>query len=170
MYLNLDSNPRPPEPEIRALTSDANPTCLHTVVAGWDFTAVKFRRFLLYINNHWKYENKQYTIEKPYKIATRNAKFFFEFFKICWFLGPFLKNQCFGKMGVAGMKQLPCPSKIASFSGNLNGEALLKVSFKNIDWFQICPFSKTTAFSKKALKTNKIWKIRFFFVFLVAIL
>ena len=47
---------------------------MDTVVAGWDFTAVKFRRFLLYINNHWKYENKQYTIEKPYKIATRNAK------------------------------------------------------------------------------------------------
>ena len=40
-------------------------------------------------------------------------------------------------MGVAGIKQLPCPSKIASFSGNLNGEAFLKVSFKNVDWFQI---------------------------------
>ena len=37
---------------------------------------------------------------------------------------------------MAGIKQLPCPSKIASFSGNLNGEALLKVSFKNVDWFQ----------------------------------
>ena len=37
-------------------------------------------------------------------------------------------------MGVAGIKQLPCPSKIAS--GNLSEEAFLKVSFKNIDWFQ----------------------------------
>ena len=56
--------------------------------------------------------------------------------KFVRFLGQFLKKQCFWKMGVAGIKQLPCPSKIASFSGNLNGEALLKVSFKNIDWFQ----------------------------------
>ena len=39
-------------------------------------------------------------------------------------------------MGVAGIKQLPHPSKIGPFSGNLNEEALLKVSFKNIDWFQ----------------------------------
>ena len=44
----------------------------------------------------------------------RNAKkIFFEIFKICWFLGPFLKKQCFWKMGMAGIKQLPCPSKIA---------------------------------------------------------
>jgi hypothetical protein len=50
-------------------------------------------------------------------------------------------------MGVAGIKQLPCPSKIASFSGNLNEEAFLKVSFKNIDRFQ----------KYKALK----WKIIF---------
>ena len=62
-------------------------------------------------------------------------------------------------MGMAGIKQLPCPSKIASFSGNLNREALLKVSFKNMDQFQICPFWKTTAFSKKALKPE----IRSFF-------
>ena len=39
-------------------------------------------------------------------------------------------------MGVAGIKQLSSPSKIASFSGKLNEEAILKVSFKNIDWFQ----------------------------------
>ena len=54
-------------------------------------------------------------------------------------------------MGVAGIKQLPCPSKIASFSGNLNGEALLKVSFKNIDWFQ----------KYKALKSKTIKKAQF---------
>ena len=142
-----------------------------TVVADWDFTAVKLRRFLLCINNHWEYENKQYTIEKPYKIATRNAKKNFEFFKICWFLGPFLKNQCFGKMGVAGIKWGQRSSTIPPFLMNLNVEALLKVSFKNIDWFQICPFSKTTAFSKNALKTNKFWKIqKKFFAFLVEIL
>ena len=34
------------------------------------------------------------------------------------------------------VKQLPCPSKIASFSWKLNGEAILKVSFKNVDQFQ----------------------------------
>ena len=39
-------------------------------------------------------------------------------------------------MGMAGIKQLPHPSKIASFSGNLYEEALLKFSFKNIDRFQ----------------------------------
>merc|ERR1712237_202515 len=94
------------------------------------------------------------TIEKPYKIATRNAKKNFEFFKICWFLGPFLKNQCFGKMGMAGIKWGQRSSTIPPFLMNLNEEALLKVSFKNIDWFQICPLFKTTGFSKKALKTN----------------
>ena len=126
----------------------------------WPDEILRQKRFLLCINNHWKYENKQYTIEKPYKIATRNAKKNFEFFKICWFLGPFLKNQCFGKMGVAGIKWGQRSSTIPPFLLNLNEEALLKVSFKNIDWFQICPFSKTTAFSKKALKTNKFWKIQ----------
>ena len=90
----------------------------------------------LYSPNHLEYENKRYTIEKPYKIATRNAKKIWNFPKFVRFLGHFLKKQCFWKMGVAGIKQLPCPSKIASFSGNLNGEALLKVSFKNVDWFQ----------------------------------
>ena len=46
---------------------------------------------------------------------------------------------------MAGIKQLPCPSKLASFLENLNSEALLKVSFKNIDWFQ----------KYKALKSKK---------------
>ena len=95
--------------------------------------------------------------------SIRNAKKIFEFFKICWLLGPFLKNQCFGKMGVAGIKWGQCSSTIPPFLMNLDVEALLKVSFKNIDWFQICPFSKTTAFSKKALKTNKFCKIQIFF-------
>ena len=52
-------------------------------------------------------------------------------------------------MVVAGIKQLQGPSRITSFSGNLNEEAVLKVSFKNIDLFQICPSSKITAFLKK---------------------
>ena len=54
-------------------------------------------------------------------------------------------------MGVAGIKHLSHPSKIASFSGNLNGEALLKVSFKNIDRFQ----------KYKALKSKIVKKHNF---------
>ena len=93
-------------------------------------------RFGLYSPIHYGYENKRYTIEKPYKIAKRNAKKILNFPKFVRFLGHFLKKQCFWKMGMAGIKQLPCPSKIASFSWKLNEEALLKVSFKNADWFQ----------------------------------
>ena len=54
-------------------------------------------------------------------------------------------------MGVAGIKQLPRPSKTASFSGNLNEEALLKVSFKNVDWFQ----------KYRALKSKIVKKAQF---------
>ena len=92
-----------------------------------------------------------YLILKPYKIATRNVNFFLNFPKFVRFLGHFLKKQCFWKMGVAGIKQLPRPSKIASFSGNLNEEALLKVSFKNIDRFQ----------KYKALKSKIVKKAQF---------
>ena len=87
----------------------------------------------------------------PYKTATRNAKTIWNFPKFTRFLGHFLKKQCFWKTGVVGIKQLPCPSKIASFSGKLNEEALLKVSFKNIDWFQ----------KYKALKSKIIKKVQF---------
>ena len=66
-------------------------------------------------------------------------------------------------MGVAGIKWGQRSSTIPPFLMNLNEEALMKVSFKNIDWFQICTFSKTTGFLKKALKTNKFWKIQIFF-------
>ena len=54
-------------------------------------------------------------------------------------------------MGVASIKQLPRPSKIASFSENLNEEAILKVSFENIDWFQ----------KYKALKSEIVKKAQF---------
>ena len=69
------------------------------------------------------------------------------FSKFFRFLGHFLKKQCFWKMGMAGIKQLPRPSKKGSFSWKLNGEPLLKVSSENVDWFQ----------KYKALK----WKIIF---------
>ena len=90
-------------------------------------------------------------MEKSYKIGTRNAKFFLNFPKFVRFLGHFLKKQCLWKMGVSGIKQLPRPSKIASFSGNLNEEALLKVSIKNIDRFQ----------KYKALKSKIVKKAQF---------
>ena len=95
------------------------------------------KHFLLFITNPWHYENKQGTIKKPYKNATRTAKFFFIFFKKCWFWGPILKNLCLRKMGMASIKWWPCLSTIPSFLININEEAFLKVSFKNIDWFQI---------------------------------
>ena len=113
----------------------------------WPDEILQQKRFLLCINNQWKYENKQYIIEKPYKIATRNAKTNVEFSKICYIFWAFLKKQCLQKMGVTSIKQLPRPSKIASFSGNLNMKAILKVSFKNIDWFQ-----KYEAFKSKIVK------------------
>ena len=62
-----------------------------------------------------------------------------------------IQNVCFWKMGVADIKQLPRPTKIASFSWKLNGEALLKVSFKNIDWLQ----------KYKALKSKIVKKAQF---------
>ena len=56
-------------------------------------------------------------------------------------------------MGVAGIKQLPRPSKITSFSGNLNEEAILKVSFTNIDQFQ-----KYKALNSKVVKKEQFHK------------
>ena len=75
-------------------------------------------------------------LKSPIKLQKEIPKFFSNFPKFVRFLGHFLKKQCFWKMGVAGIKQLPCPSKIASFSGNLNGEALLKDSFKILTGFR----------------------------------
>ena len=89
-------------------------------------------------------------LKSPIKMLPEMQKKCFEFFKICWFLGPFLKKQCFMKMSMAGIKRGARPSTIPSFLVNLYEETILKISFKNIDWFQICPFSKTTAFSKKS--------------------
>ena len=94
------------------------------------------------------------------KLQPEMQKKILNFPKFVRFLGHFLKKKCFRKMGMAGIKWGQRSSTIPPFFMNFNEEALLKVSFKNIDWFQICPFSKTTAFSKKALKTNKFWKIQ----------
>ena len=45
------------------------------------------------------YENKQYTIEKPYKIAKRNAKKNFEFTKICEIFRAFFEKVVFWENG-----------------------------------------------------------------------
>ena len=94
----------------------------------------------------WSVQSKPLVLHKsyvPHLKALQNCnqkwkKQVLNFPKFVRFLRHFLKKQCFWKIGAAGIKQLPCPSKIASFSGNLNREALLKVSFKDIDWFQKC--------------------------------
>ena len=64
-------------------------------------------------------------------------------------LGHFLKKQSFQKMGVADINWGPYPSTILLFLVNPNEEPLLKVSFKNIDWFQSCIFLKTLLFRKR---------------------
>ena len=90
-------------------------------------------------------------LKSPLKLQQEMQKKICNFPKHVRFLGHFLKKQCFWKMGKAGIKHLSHPSKIASFSGKLNGEALLKVSFKNFDWFQ----------KYKALKSKIVKKAQF---------
>ena len=68
-------------------------------------------------------------LKSPIKLQQEMQKKILNFPKFVRFLGHFLKKQCFWKMGVAGIKQLPHPSKIASFSGKLNEEGILNVSF-----------------------------------------
>ena len=80
----------------------------------------------------WK-QTMQCTIKKPYKIATRNEKKYFWNVQNLLVLRTFFEKVSFWKMGVVGIKCGPYPSTIHSFSINLNEEALLKVSFENID-------------------------------------
>ena len=75
-------------------------------------------------------------LKSPIKLQQEMQKKILNFPKFVRFLGHFLKKQCFGEMGMAGIKQLPRPSIIPSFLGNLNGETLLKISCKKIDRFQ----------------------------------
>ena len=91
------------------------------------------------------------SLKRPIKLQPEMQKKIMNFPKFVTSLGHFLKKQCFWKMGVADIKQLLHQSKIASFSGNLNEEAILKVSFKNIDWFQ----------KYKALKSKIVKKAQF---------
>ena len=56
-------------------------------------------RFGLYSPNQKEYENTQYTIEKPYIIATRKAKKNFEFSKICKIFRVFFEKAVFLENG-----------------------------------------------------------------------
>ena len=107
--------------------------------------------------------------KSPTKLLPEMKKYFWNVQNLL-VLRTFFEKVSFWKMGVAGIKWGPYPSTIHSFSINLNEEALLKVSFKNIDKFQSCPFSKTTFFSKRALKVQKFFEKLDFFSFLVGIL
>ena len=75
-------------------------------------------------------------LKSPMKLQQEMQKKIWNLPKFVQSLGHFLKKQRFWKMGMAGIKQLLRPSQIASFLRNLNGEAFLKVSFQNVDWFQ----------------------------------
>ena len=90
-------------------------------------------------------------LKSPIKLQQEMQKKILNFPKFVRFLGHFLKKQCFWKMGVAGIKRLPRPSKTGSFSWKLNGEVLLIDSFKNIDWLQ----------KYKALKSKIVKKAQF---------
>ena len=64
-------------------------------------------------------------------------------------------------MDMAGMKKGVCPFIMYSFFMNFNEEALLKVSLKNIHWFQKCK----THFSKNCPK--KLTKVENFICFFI---
>ena len=96
-------------------------------------------------------------LKSPIKLLPEMKKIFLKCSKFVGFK-DFFEKVSFWKMDVAGIKWGPYPSTIHSFSINLNEEALLKVSFKNIDKFQSCQFSKTTFFSKRALKVKHFLK------------
>ena len=69
---------------------------------------------------------------------------------------------CFRKMGMTGIKWWPCLFTRPSYSVNINEEAFLKVSFKNIDWFQIWK----NYFFQKGPKNKQILKnLKFFLHF-----
>ena len=74
-------------------------------------------------------------------MVTKNAEKNLRFSTFVRFLGPFLENYCFRKMGVGGMKRGSRPPILLSYFTKLNEQALLKVSLKNIHLFQSYTFS-----------------------------
>ena len=61
-------------------------------VQKWPIEMRRQKRLLLCTPNHWHYENKQGTIKKPYKNATRNAKKILIFPKLLDFRAFFEKS------------------------------------------------------------------------------
>ena len=104
-------------------------------------------------------------LKSPIKMLQEMQKKKNNFFNNCWLLGPFSKKPCFWKMGMAGIKWWPCLSTRPSFSVNINEEAFLKVSFKNIDWFQIWK----NYFFQKGPKNKQILKNLNFFCISICI-
>ena len=89
--------------------------------------------------NFWRYSKTIKKCNTPLKSPIKwlaRTQHFEKNFNFCRFLGPFLENYCFRKMGMAGIKCEPCPPILYPFFTKLNEKALQKVSFKNLYWFQ----------------------------------
>ena len=108
----------------------------------------------------------QCTIEKPYKMVTKNDRKILKFSTFVRFLGPFLKKRCFSKIGNFERDE--------KFWMKLSAKFLHKVLWKMNTkwvgmtpiWYLLHPFFKNTAFSKIALKPNKSRKFQKFSVIL----
>ena len=81
-------------------------------------------------------------LKSPIKLQQEMQKKILNFPKFVRFLGHFWKKQCFWKMGMAGIKQLPRPSKIASFSWKLNEGAFKNHVDKILTFFDHPPTSR----------------------------
>jgi len=77
-------------------------------------------------------KTKDIPLKSPIKLQQEMQKKF-EFTKICYIFRAFLKKVVFLENGHGRHQTVASPSKITSFSWHLNGEALLKVPFKNVD-------------------------------------
>ena len=144
--------------------------CYLTVVVDWDFMAVKLRRFLLCINNHWEYENKQYTIEKPYKFSTRNAEKIWIFQNLLVFRA-FFEKAVFWENGW-GRHQMGATFIHYTSIFNESQWGSPPESFIQKYWLvSNLPIFQNYWFFEKGPKNQQILKnSKFFFAFLVAIL
>ena len=96
---------------------------------------VQLKHFLLCLKNHWDYENKRCM----YHWKTL-WNWYQKWRKKLSVLEPFLKKQCFGKMGVAGTKRGPHPSNICPFLGKpywkFHSKILTGINFQKHIWAQ----------------------------------
>ena len=107
----------------------------------------------LFFRNHSKYQNMQYTIEKPYKMVTKNDRNFLKFSTFVRFLGPFLKKQCFSKIGNFERDEKFWMKLSAKFPHKVLWKMNTKWVGMTPIWYLLHPFFKNAAFSKIALKT-----------------